>query len=224
MCVFFDEAEITGYELLKRSGIDFEDEPFGYGHAICKIGPDGCDTSEGEDCFCDKSNSWGYYIRNSNDASWALSSLGADARKVRDGYLDGWSWGANGAQPKPPALKFGDVCPAAATGSRPDENPAPTQKNGTDSLPATGDPSDSQERDDEATSPDDDEPAGPPSAEVSVTLASDSPAPTSANDDQAASGSLDDAEPRNYLTFAGFIAAFALAATAAYFMRRRRVR
>ncbi len=38
VCVSFDEEEISGYELLRRSELDMESEPSGgFGEAICRI-------------------------------------------------------------------------------------------------------------------------------------------------------------------------------------------
>ena len=228
MCVFFDEAEITGYELLERSGIEFQDSGGEFfARAICKIGPDGCDTSQGGPCFCDSSKSWNYFIRNKGDSTWGHSSQGPDERKVRDGYLDGWSWGANGGAPQPPSLSFGDVCPASATStSAPGPVPASGGSSGSGGsrLPAgdgsvtaggsdnrTGTTETERLELEDGTSPEPSDEASPSSTDGER------------NEAQESTDS-DDTEPASYLMFGGFALVFALIAAALYVMRRRRAR
>ncbi len=226
MCVFFDEEEISGYELLVRSGFDFEDENFGYGHAICKIGPDGCDTSQGQDCFCDKSKSWNYLTRNKGDPTWDLSPVGADSRDVRDGDLDGWSWGPNGSPPKPPAMPFSDVCPAAAAATSTPRTVPPSggkSGGGGDSPPSSAGRSDPDGGSD---------PAAGRTETARLELEDGiSPEPSAGSSPKSTNGERttaqestdsDDTEPASYLMFGGFALGFAVLATALYFMRRRR--
>jgi hypothetical protein len=226
MCVFFDEAEISGYELLERSGIEFQDSRGEFfSRAICKIGPDGCDTSQGGPCFCDGSKSWNYYIRNKGDSTWGHSSLGPDERNVKDGYLDGWSWGANGGAPQPPSVAFSDVCPASATSTSAPQPVPPSggTSGGSNNGPGSDDGSNaaggSENRTgrteterlelEDGTSP---QPSaeGSPSAKNSERIEAQE-----ATDD-------DDTEPANYLMFGGFGLVFALMAAGLYVMRRRR--
>lgn len=226
MCVFFDEVEITGYELLERSGIEFQDSRGEFfARAICKIGPDGCDTSQGGKCFCDSSKSWNYYLRNKGDSTWGHSSLGPDERKVKDGYLDGWSWGANGGAPQPPSIAFSDVCPAAATStSTPPPAPGSGGTNGGNTyVPPSDGGSDNANRSDDGVGSTETErleisnsPSSEPPEEVS-------PSATDGERNEAQeSTDEDDTEPASYLMFGGFALVFALIAAALYFMRRRR--
>ncbi len=229
MCVFFDEEEISGYELLERSGITFEAESYGTDHAICKIGSEGCSPSHGEDCLkCKEPNAWSYYLRNAGDSTWGYSSVGADRRNVHNGYLDGWSWGEGSQAPKPPAVPFSDVCPAAAATTTAPHDDSPSSR----STNAPRAPGSSQTQPDTSASDDgkDGAPNESPSAEVSVDLKSSSPDPEDDNSrgdsdgkDQALAGD-DESGPRDYLTFVAFALIFAVAAAALYFMRRRRAR
>jgi hypothetical protein len=112
MCVVFDEPSISGLELLERSDVPFLAERSALGSAICKVGERGCDHPD-EDCWCDYPTFWGYWSRDSDDDVWTFSELGASDRDVKDGDLNGWSWGKDG-KPAPPADGFADVCPASA--------------------------------------------------------------------------------------------------------------
>jgi hypothetical protein len=226
MCVFFEQDEISGYELLERSGLTFEAEDYGTRHAICKIGNDGCSPSKGEDCLeCRKPDAWSYYLRNKGDTTWVYSQVGADDRNVRDGYIDGWSWGEGSQAPKPPAIPFSDVCPATATSTtapRPVPASGGPSGSGGGSLP-TGDGSVTAGGSDNRTGTTETErleiedgTSPEPSDEAS-------PSETDGERNEAReSTDSDDTEPASYLMFGGFALVFALIAAALYFMRRRR--
>jgi hypothetical protein len=125
-CVEFSEPEITGYEVLRRSGLRFVADEGGMGVAICDIGQtSGCPAS---DCFCECQGTtceyWSYL--HMVDGSWRYSPLGASGHTVRDGDVEGWAWGAggsgNGAQP--PVIAFDQLC--ASTSSPGPTAPPPT--------------------------------------------------------------------------------------------------
>jgi hypothetical protein len=111
MCVLFDEPSISGLDLLNRSGTSHVAERSAIGSAICKIGDGGC-NSPSEDCFCEYPRFWGYWIREPGEAKFAFASAGAADHEVRDGSVDGWSWGKDG-KPAPPDVPFSDVCAAS---------------------------------------------------------------------------------------------------------------
>ena len=109
MCVAFDDDDdMTGFDLLERTQLDLVVDRGAIGNAVCKIGGDGCSSG---DCFCEYPTFWGYWTRDAGDSSWAFSELGSGERTVRDGSLDGWSWGRDG-KPAPSKLSFDDVCSA----------------------------------------------------------------------------------------------------------------
>lgn len=108
MCVLFDEDEITGAELLERSDLDVTVESGAMGTAVCNIEGTGCGRG---DCFCEYPTFWGYWTR-AGDAEWRFADVGAAQRTVRNGALDGWSYGKDG-EPEPADLTFDDVCAAA---------------------------------------------------------------------------------------------------------------
>jgi hypothetical protein len=115
MCVFFDEDRISGLELLERSGLPIVGDRSTLGTAVCKLGGRGCASG---DCFCRYPVFWGYWVRDPDQKSWNFSDVGANDRVVRDGAVDGWSWGKDG-KPPPPKTSFAHACGArTASASR----------------------------------------------------------------------------------------------------------
>ncbi len=118
-CVSFAEPEITGEELLQRSGLvvllDFN---AGLGGAVCSINGQGC-SYPGQDCFCQCLGSqcqyWAYY--HWENGAWQYASTGASQYSVTDGALEGWSWGQGNfvTGVEPPQITFDEVCAAAST-------------------------------------------------------------------------------------------------------------
>ncbi len=101
-CVAFGEDTITGLQLLERCGLDYELE----GQAVCRIETVGC---QAEDCFCKcrpGSGSCSYWsYQHWRDGRWVFAGAGAGSHVVRDGDIDGWSWGT----PLPPVTPS-EVC------------------------------------------------------------------------------------------------------------------
>lgn len=130
-CVEFGEPQISGYDLLQRSGLDLNIEVSGMGAAICRIDHEGC-TYPQESCFCraegDIYSYWSYW--RFAETGWTYSQLGASNRQVLPGAVEGWVWGVGAADSAPAAITFADVCaPAAATPTAtplPSETPSPT--------------------------------------------------------------------------------------------------
>jgi hypothetical protein len=209
MCVFFDEPTISGLDLLERSGETFVAERSGLGSAICKIDEQGCDYP-GEDCFCKYPNFWGYWVRDPGESVWRFADTGAKDHEVRNGSVDGWSWGPNGA-PAPPLIAFDQVCPAsqkltATTSSKPARTDEPRSSEPSRTTDSTSGP-----RTDAGSSPGgspfiDKEPPG--SAASPTQEAIELPAPLM--------------RPRNYLGFVAFALLFVLAGGGLWLLRRRR--
>jgi len=115
-CVAFDAPEITGYDVLARSG-----QPFvtsfgsGSGGAVCALAGDGCPAS---DCFCQcKGTPCRYWIYHHQvDGQWVYASLGASMHTVRHGDVEGWAWGEGSATggAQPPVISFEQICAAGA--------------------------------------------------------------------------------------------------------------
>ncbi|MCM8749838.1 hypothetical protein NET02_11830 [Thermomicrobiaceae bacterium CFH 74404] len=91
--VEFTETEITGLELLMRSGAALALANFGgLGTAVCAIDGEGCPA---DNCFCQSYASPAYYwhyFRLEPGGTWVLQQVGPSNRQVRDGDVDGWSW------------------------------------------------------------------------------------------------------------------------------------
>lgn len=119
-CVEFEEPQISGFDLLNRSGLAVEAGGGNLGAAVCRIEETGCPDSN---CFCQCSGAaceyWSYW--HLLDGEWRYSQIGASAYRVEDGDVEGWSWGPSspGEAPSPPLLAFEDVCaPPAAVPDR----------------------------------------------------------------------------------------------------------
>lgn len=97
------------------------------GVTICDIeGTSGCSASN---CFCQCQGMdclyWRYYYL-SND-SWQYAPMGAAARTVEHGDVEGWAWGEENASGGPPPLiPFDQICPTDDAPSRAHPPASPT--------------------------------------------------------------------------------------------------
>ena len=112
-CVEFAEEEISGVELLRRSGLTFVFSGSGaFGEAVCRIGDTGCNDPGA--CFCQCRGAecafWAYFALESD--RWRFQAVGASQRRLRNGDTDGWVWGSGSAPPG--AVTFEEVCPHIA--------------------------------------------------------------------------------------------------------------
>ncbi len=129
-CVTFSEPEITGVEVLERSGVPLIVDPNqSVGTAVCKIGNEGCDYPL-QDCFCQcqgvECMYWAYY--HLVEGHWVYSRVGASSYKVHDGDVEGWSWGPGepGHGDPPPVIPFSEICSGATATPTPTLTPSPT--------------------------------------------------------------------------------------------------
>jgi hypothetical protein len=111
-CVAFSEPQITGYELLRRSGLEMEASVQGMGALVCQIQGLGCPPG---DCLCQCKGGegctyWSYW--HQTDDEWRYAPAGASAYQVSDGSVEGWSWGPGSVAEAvaPPPLTFEEVC------------------------------------------------------------------------------------------------------------------
>jgi hypothetical protein len=139
-CVSFAEPEISGTDLLDRAGIPYLAQGISIGAAVCQLDGEGC-AYPAEDCFCKcKSADCIYWIyHHLRDGAWSYSQISASRSKIQPGDVDGWAWGEgnNQAGAQPPALSFGEVCPApgAETSPAPPSEPPPPPPATTPPLP-----------------------------------------------------------------------------------------
>jgi hypothetical protein len=111
----FAEDEISGMELLQRSGLDIVTVGFGgLGEGVCQIETTGCPVSECRARLCqtsDPESPFWQYVQETEPGVWTPYALGANASKVRDGDIEGWTW--SGKSPQLPALSLDDVATRA---------------------------------------------------------------------------------------------------------------
>jgi hypothetical protein len=114
-CITFSEAQISGYEVLDRSGLKIVADFSGMGAAICKIEDTGC--SDSSNCFCKSPpDYWSYW--HLDGEAWVYAQAGASGHQVSDGDVEGWSWGP--AKP-PPVIPVDEICTPPPT-----DTPTPT--------------------------------------------------------------------------------------------------
>jgi hypothetical protein len=103
-CVAFADAQISGFELVQRSGVPYQAQTFGaMGSAICQL--DGEPASVPSNCF-GGGPYWQYFHWQSG---WRPSSSGASSSTLHDGDMDGWRYAA-GAGQAPGNVSFAAVC------------------------------------------------------------------------------------------------------------------
>lgn len=127
-CVEFTEESISGIELLRRSGLSLVTQvEGGLGTGVCAI--DGIGSDDPTNCFKYSTTPpyryWVYFRWTGADpiGAWQFSNLGASTRVIRDGDIDGWSWG-NGAG-APPEAPAGVLDPPTPTPLPPTLTPTP---------------------------------------------------------------------------------------------------
>jgi hypothetical protein len=107
----FAEEEISGMELLQRSGLDIVTVGFGgLGEGVCQIETTGCPVSECRQRLCqtsDPQSPFWQYVQQTEPGVWTPYALGANGSKVRNGDIEGWSW--SGVPPEMPALSMEDI-------------------------------------------------------------------------------------------------------------------
>ena len=111
-CVTFTEEDISGLELLERSGLATEIRVEGMGSLVCSINDTGCPAN---DCFCECRGGseciyWSYWQESTE--GWQYARLGASSYRVSSGEIEGWSWGPGSLTDAiaPPALTFDQIC------------------------------------------------------------------------------------------------------------------
>jgi len=125
-CLEFSEQQITGYDVLERSGLDLNaDVTNGMGAAICRLDNEGC-TYPADECFCQCQGApctfWIYWYLDGGN--WKFSSQGAANRQVQDGDVEAWVWGEgspNNGGTQPPKITFDEICLPLVT-----DTPVPT--------------------------------------------------------------------------------------------------
>lgn len=117
-CVQLPGELVSGIELIqlagRQHGLQYRLDDGG--QAVCTLAGVG---AEGDDCFGEYPDFWGYW-RGDGSGGWSWSSSGGGSTLVEDGDIEGWSWGSGqdgASHPEPPPTTFSSVCkpqPAAA--------------------------------------------------------------------------------------------------------------
>jgi len=108
-CVAFAEDQITGLQLVERSGVQYDVQSFGsIGSATCQLDREPVTVPPG--CF-GSGPYWQYF--HGRGAGWQTSALGASSSGLHDGDMDGWRY-AVGANQAPRVVAFASVCGAPA--------------------------------------------------------------------------------------------------------------
>lgn len=141
-CLTLESDEISGADLLIRSGLDLVvDASSGMGITVCQIEGEGC-TYPAEPCFCQCMGGgecayWNYFYRDPGADGWTYSPLGAILRKVKPGSVEGWVW-AGGDTPPADGLTFESICASPTpTPTEPPEALAPVSATVTAALTET---------------------------------------------------------------------------------------
>lgn len=104
-CVAFAEDQISGLQLIQRSGVTYQAQSFGaLGSAVCQL--DGEPSAVPANCF-GTGPYWQYFHRRGS--TWQPSAQAASASMVHDGDMDGWRFADGAAQP-PVGAAFSAVC------------------------------------------------------------------------------------------------------------------
>jgi hypothetical protein len=122
MCVGFNEASISGVQLLDRAaGVDPVIRSYsGQGAAICSLCHVGC-PADASCLTCGGANYWSYFRSPAGTSSFRYSGVGAGSTQIHNGDVDGWKWGSGSA---PQYQNFSRVCAAdLATTSNPSTQP-----------------------------------------------------------------------------------------------------
>jgi YD repeat-containing protein len=105
------EEEVTGVELLRRSGVSLVTIGFGgLGEGVCQIEQTGCEIGPCRSRLCqtgDPSSPYWRYFQQSDTGEWVASPLGGGATKVEPGEIDGWSWSPD--EPNLPLIDISDI-------------------------------------------------------------------------------------------------------------------
>jgi len=113
-CVAFSEPQISGADLLSRSGASLVLEAGPLGLTVCSLNGEGCPST---DCFCECHGTpcvyWNYYHGNP-DGSWTYALVGAASRQISNGDVDAWLWGESSKLP--PSVTFDAICDQASPG------------------------------------------------------------------------------------------------------------
>jgi hypothetical protein len=102
------------YKVIQETSLDIAWSYFGgsLGHGLCGINEVGCPS---ENCYCDASKYWGFYVKQKTSGSWSYSQTGFDGGTscsehycAKDGDMIGLAYGEFGT--KPTEYEYNEIC------------------------------------------------------------------------------------------------------------------
>jgi len=123
-CLPLTGGRTTGEQLLRQTGLALAVDQTPLGAQVCQIQAEGC-AWPAESCWCrcrllsGDCRYWAYSTLE--DGAWRYALLGASAREVAPGDVDGWAWGKGGLTGgvSPPVVAFETMCRAELAAARP---------------------------------------------------------------------------------------------------------
>ena len=110
VCVPFSEVQITGEQLLQRSGLEYSTQPYGgSGDAVCQID---MEPAAYTNCF-QGGMFWAMFVSRAHGA-WGFSSQGVSSQLFGDGDAEGFRYESQ-SDSSPPASSPAGVCPPPTT-------------------------------------------------------------------------------------------------------------
>lgn len=113
-CVAFSGPQISGADLVFRSGLSLVSSAGPLGLTVCSLNGEGCPST---DCFCECHGTpcvyWNYHHGN-RDGLWTYANIGAASRQITNGDVDAWLWGESSQLP--PSVAFDEICGQASLG------------------------------------------------------------------------------------------------------------
>lgn len=111
----FEEDEISGIDLLRKSGVSLVTIEFGgLGEGVCSIGETGCSVDDCRARMCQSASRdspyWRYFTQHA-PGEWDAYPLGASTARVVDGQIEGWSWTPD--EPHLPSLTMEELASRA---------------------------------------------------------------------------------------------------------------
>ena len=98
-CVGFQGDQISGDDLMTRSGVEFQTQTFsGMGKAVCQIDNEPAQFSE---CFPKDKPYWALYVER-GDGGWQQAQTSYSQVSLKDGGALGWEYESSTASPPPP--------------------------------------------------------------------------------------------------------------------------
>lgn len=130
-CVDFSEPQISGEELLRRSGFSILSEPTSMGMTVCSLDGEGCNFPA-EGCFCQCQGGactyWSYWMRPTG-SGWGYSNQGATSSVILPGAIAGWRWGVAdpGQAATMPEVAINQICALPTATSTDTPSPIPSE-------------------------------------------------------------------------------------------------